>query len=308
MRILITGGAGFIGSNLARHALVAGHEVSVIDDFSTGYVDNIDQTQVRFIEGSVTDDGAVAKALDEVDAVVHLAALGSVPRSINDPIASNDANINGTLVLLEAMRRANVKQITYASSSSVYGKNPAMPKSEREWVRPLSPYAVTKLASEQYILAYQESFGFSSTAFRFFNVYGPGQRPGHAYAAVIPIFLEAISSGRPLPIHGDGLQSRDFTFVDTVCSALLQSSEQRTSFAEPINLAFGTNTTLLALVDVIAEVTGISPDIEHLPQRAGDVPHSQAANQKLLQAFPNVSSVDLKYGVMKTWEWVRATQ
>lgn len=306
MKILITGGAGFIGSNLTRSALDAGHEVTVIDDLSTGYEDNVDLSRTVFVRGSITDPKAVEQALDGADAVVHLAALGSVPRSVKNPVASHEANISGTLTLLEGMRHSDVRQLTYASSSSVYGKNPAMPKGEREWVRPMSPYAVTKLASEQYVLAYQESFDFSTTAFRFFNVYGPGQRPGHAYAAVIPIFLDAIEKGQPLPVNGDGLQSRDFTFVDTVCSVLLQSAEQQTSFAEPINLAFGTNTSLIALVDVIAEVTGARPQIDHKPPRIGDVPHSQAANDRLREAFPTIAPTDLRTGVAKTWGWMQS--
>lgn len=305
MKILITGGAGFIGSTLTHHAHEAGHEVAVIDDLSTGYRDNVDVTRTTFIQGSITDKDAVDQALEGVEAVVHLAALGSVPRSIKDPFSSHDANINGTLNLLERMRHVGVNQLTYASSSSVYGKNPAMPKAEREWVRPMSPYAVTKLAGEQYVLAYQESFGFSTTAFRFFNVYGPGQRPGHAYAAVIPIFLEALMKGSPLPVNGDGTQSRDFTFVDTVCAVLLQSAVQGSSFDEPINLAFGTNTSLLTLVDVIAEVTGMTPRIDHRSPRVGDVPHSQAANDRLRKAFPSVAPVTLLEGVERTWAWMQ---
>lgn len=307
MRLLITGGAGFIGSNLTHHALDAGHEVTILDDLSTGYEDNVDPERTRFVRGSVTDSSAATEALEEVDAVVHLAALGSVPRSISAPLASHEANISGTLTLLEAMRAQGISQITYASSSSVYGMNPAMPKSEREWVRPMSPYAVTKLAGEQYVLAYQQSFGFSSTSFRFFNVYGPGQRPGHAYAAVIPIFLDALTRGEQLPIFGDGTQSRDFTFVGTVCEVLLQSAARGTNFPEPINLAFGTNTSLLSLIDVMEEVTGVSPEVVHKEPRRGDVPHSQAANDRLREAFPEVRAVDLRTGVTRTWEWLRSS-
>lgn len=306
MQILITGGAGFIGSNLTQQALRAGHGVTVLDNLSTGYEDNVDQFSTTFVHGSVTESAAVEQALNGVDAVVHLAALGSVPRSLQNPVATHDSNITGTLTLLEGMRAAGITQLSYASSSSVYGRNPALPKSEREWVRPMSPYAVTKLASEQYVLAYQESFGFSTTAFRFFNVYGPGQRPGHAYAAVIPIFLDALAKAKPLPINGDGTQSRDFTFVDTVCSVLLQSVERRTSFTEPINLAFSTNTSLLTLIDVLEEVTGIPPQVAHQPPRTGDVPHSQAANDRLREAFPTVEPVDLREGIARTWEWMNS--
>ena len=227
MRVLITGGAGFIGSNLARAALAEGHEVVVLDDLSTGYAGNLDGLAVRFHEGSVNDRDVLDAALEDVDAVVHLAALGSVPRSILDPAATHHVNATGTLSVLEGARRADVRHVVMSSSSSVYGLNPALPKSEREWVRPLSPYAVSKLAGEQYVLAYQQSFGLETLAFRFFNVYGPRQMPGHTYAAVVPVFLDAMLRGRPVPVHGDGLQSRDFTYVGTVCGVLLDAVTRR---------------------------------------------------------------------------------
>ena len=195
MRIAITGGAGFIGSNLCRAALRAGHEVVVLDDFSTGYRDNV-LDEVRLVEGTIVDPAAVDDAFAGVQSIVHLAALGSVPRSIIDPLASHAANATGTLGVLEGARRAGCRHLVAASSSSVYGMNPALPKSEREWVRPMSPYAVSKLATEQYTLAYQQSFGLDTLAFRFFNVYGPMQRAGHVYAAVIPIFIDALLARR----------------------------------------------------------------------------------------------------------------
>ena len=213
MRLLITGGAGFIGSSLARMAVEQGDLVTVLDDLSTGRRENLRGLDIRFIEGSLLDDAATAAALQGVDSVTHLAALPSVPRSIKDPLSSHEANATGTLKLLEACRRAGVEHVTVASSSSVYGMNPALPKGEREWVRPMSPYAVSKLATEQYALAYQQSFGLRTLAFRFFNVYGPNQPADHAYAAVIPVFVDALLRGRPLPLQGDGSQSRDFTYV-----------------------------------------------------------------------------------------------
>ena len=182
MRLLITGGAGFIGSNLAKLALANDVEVTILDDLSTGYRENIQDLDVTFIEGSILDVDAVRKSLVGVDSVIHLAALGSVPRSIQDPMASHAANATGTLTVLDEARQAGVKHFVVSSSSSVYGMNPALPKSEREWVRPMSPYAVSKLATEQYVLAYQQSFGMETLAFRFFNVYGPGQKAGHVYA------------------------------------------------------------------------------------------------------------------------------
>ena len=226
MRVLITGGAGFIGMNLSRVLIDRGHQVVILDDLSTGFPENLDDLDVEFMRASILDTQALARASAGADSIVHLAALGSVPRSISNPFATHEANATGTLRVLEAAREVGARVIS-ASSSSVYGSNPALPKSEREWVRPMSPYAVTKLATEQYTLAYQQSFGLDTLAFRFFNVYGPGQRAGHAYAAVIPIFIEALIRGEPLPINGDGSNSRDFTFVGTLCSVLLNAIEGR---------------------------------------------------------------------------------
>lgn len=304
MKILITGGAGFIGSNLAHHATAAGHEVTVLDDLSTGYKDNLDGMDVRLIEGSITDPVIVAESCRGQDSIVHLAALGSVPRSIANPKRTHEVNINGTLNVLEAARNAGVNHLLFSSSSSVYGKNPALPKHEREWVRPMSPYAVTKLAGEQYMLAYQQAFGLETLAFRFFNVYGPGQRPGHAYAAVIPVFLDCLLRGEPLPVNGDGTQSRDFTYVDTVCGVLLNAIERRVSHDEPVNLAFGTNTSLLNLIERIETLTEKSVSLEFRPPRTGDVPHSQAANDTLRRLFPDAVPTALDAGIRSTWGWL----
>lgn len=304
MRILITGGAGFIGSNLARRALQEGHTVRVIDDLSNGFRDNLDGLDVDLRERSILDQESLAASMEGVQAVVHLAALGSVPRSIKDPITTHEVNSRGTLNVLLAARDASVDHVSVASSSSVYGMNPAMPKGEREWVRAMSPYAVSKLAAEQYALASQQSFGLSTIAFRFFNVYGPRQRAGHVYAAVIPIFVDAMLRGQPLPINGDGSNSRDFTFVDTVCAVLLDAAVRKVSHPEPVNLAFGTNTTLVALVDRIAEVSGQPVTVQHRDPRPGDVRHSQADNSTLQALFPSVEPVALKDGLKSTLQWM----
>lgn len=306
MRLLITGGAGFIGSNLSRLALDLGHNVTVVDDLSTGDNRNLDALDLRFVEGSILDDAALDNALDGVDSVVHLAALPSVPRSIQAPLASHAANATGTLRLLEKARARDVTHVLSASSSSVYGMNPALPKGEREWVRPMSPYAVSKLASEQYTLAYQESYGFRSMAFRFFNVYGPGQAAGHDYAAVIPAFVDAMLNRRLVPLQGDGTQSRDFTYVGTVCRVLLDAVERQVSHPEPVNLAFGTNTTLLELLDVISNEIGEDFSLDQRPPRAGDVKHSQAKNDLLLRLFPDIGPVPLEQGVQETVAWFRS--
>ena len=305
MRLLITGGAGFIGSNLARLAVESGHSVTVLDDFSTGYRSNLDGIEVRLVEGSLADRDAVDAATDGADAVVHLGALGSVPRSILDPMSTHVVNATGTLNLLESARAANVGHLSCASSSSVYGLNPALPKHEREWVRPMSPYAVTKLATEQYTLAYQQSYGLSTLAFRFFNVYGPRQTAGHVYAAVIPVFLDALLKGEPLPINGDGSHSRDFTYVGTVCRVLLAAAEQGITHPEPVNLAFGTNTTLLELVTRLEHAAGLAARVVHREPRPGDVKHSQADNASLRALFPNVQPVSLEDGLAETVAWFK---
>lgn len=305
MRLLITGGAGFIGSNLARLALEKGHEVVVLDDLSTGYRENLDGLEVTFVEGSILDADCLAEAMKGVDSVVHLAALGSVPRSIKNPTATHEANATGTLRVLEAARDAGVGHVSCASSSSVYGMNPALPKHEREWVRPMSPYAVSKLATEQYTLAFQQSYGMKTLAFRFFNVYGPRQMPGHVYAAVIPVFVDALLKGEQLPINGDGSNSRDFTFVGTVCKVLLDAAERQVSHAEPVNLAFGTNTNLLELVSKIEKVAGQNAEVFHRDPRPGDVPHSQADNASLRALFPDVQPVTLEDGLTQTVEWFK---
>lgn len=306
VHLAISGGAGFIGSNLAELALSRGHRVTVIDDLSTGFEDNLDGLAVRFVRGSILDEDLLADALTDVDSVVHLAALGSVPRSIKDPFGSHAANATGTLTVLEGARAAGVDHVICASSSSVYGLNPALPKHEREWVRPMSPYAVTKLATEQYTLAYQQSYAMQTLAFRFFNVYGPRQRAGHVYAAVIPTFLDALLRGEPLWINGDGSYSRDFTYVGTVCSVLLDAVERKVSHAEPVNLAFGTNTTLLELTKRIEEVAGIAADVRHREPRPGDVPHSQADNVTLRALFPHVRAVPMAKGLSETFHWFKA--
>jgi UDP-glucose 4-epimerase len=306
VKLLITGGAGFIGANLARRALAEGHEVTVIDNLSNGHRDNLDGLGLRFLEASILDRDALADAVTGVDSVIHLAALGSVPRSIADPFASHHANATGTLAVLEAVRAAGVGHAVVASSSSVYGLNPARPKSERDWVRPLSPYAVTKLATEQYALAYQQSFGLATLALRFFNVYGPGQRAGHPYAAVIPIFIDKALRGEPLPVNGDGQTSRDFTYVGTVCHTLLDAVARRVTHPEPVNLAFGTNTSLAELVAELGRQLGRDLEVEHRPPRPGDVRHSEADSTSLRALFPDLKPVPLATGLARTLEWFQS--
>lgn len=305
--VLVTGGAGFIGSNVVSRALVDPRisRVVVIDDFSTGRRENLSGLDVEVVEASVLDRAALAHALEGMDSVVHLAALPSVPRSIKDPVGSHAANATGTLMVLEACRETGVNHVVAASSSSVYGANPALPKHEREWVRPLSPYAVSKLATEQYVLAYQSSFELRTLAFRFFNVYGPHQHAGHAYAAVIPTFIDCLLRDEVLRVNGDGDQSRDFTYVGTVCDVMLDAVSNRVLFPEPVNLAFGTRTTLNELIRTLEGITGQRARVDHGPDRAGDVRHSQADNSSLRALFPRVGPWALEDGLAQTVDWFK---
>lgn len=307
MSVLITGGGGFIGSNLARYLLEGGlmGEVRVLDDFSTGYRHNLDGINAVVTEGSILDYQTLVDAVDGVDAIVHLAAIPSVPRSIANPRASHEANATGTLNVLEAARQVGIEQVIVASSSSVYGSNPRLPKSEFDWTRPMSPYAVSKLATEGYALAYQFSYGLKTLAFRFFNVFGPGQAAGHAYAAVIPQFLNAALHGQPAEVYGDGLQSRDFTFVNTVCAVIQDALVRTVHSTDPVNLAFGTNVTLLELLEELEAQLGCPIDRRFLAPRVGDVLASQADPSRLRELFPEVEPTPLTDGIAATVAWFR---
>jgi UDP-glucose 4-epimerase len=309
MRVVVTGGAGFIGANLCRE-LLARPDVSgvvVIDDLSTGRRSNLEGLDVDFVEGTILDTAALDRAFDGAAAVVHLGALGSVPRSVANPAASHAANATGTMMVLEAARRHGGLHTVVASSSSVYGANPVLPKHEELATRPLSPYAASKLATEAYALAWGHSYGMPVLAFRFFNVFGPLQPAGHAYAAVIPAFVDAALRGRPLTVHGDGTQSRDFTYVGTVTSVLADSVVRHVSSPDPVNLAFGARISLLEIIGLLEEMLGHRLEREHTASRAGDVPHSQADNTRLMALFPDVVPVPFTDGLRATVDWMRST-
>lgn len=304
MKVLVTGGAGFIGSNLCRQLVSSfGLDVRVLDDFSTAPRANLDSVDVEIIEGSVLDADMVGRAANDVDAIVHLAAIPSVPRSITNPRASHDANATGTLSVLEVARRKGT-HVVVASSSSVYGANTKLPKTADMVCRPLSPYAVSKLATESYALAYQASYGLDTLAFRFFNVYGPRQLAGHAYAAVIPKFVDAALRSEPLTIHGDGTQSRDFTYVETVTSVIARAIADRVASSTPVNLALGTRTSLNELVTLLSDAMGTRLDVTFGPKRAGDVSASQADPSDLLRLFPGISGTSLADGLSQTIDWL----
>lgn len=310
MKVVVTGGAGFIGANLCRHLAASDgiDEVIAFDNLATGFRSNLDGVDATLVEASILDRDALDEAVAGGSAIVHLAARPSVPRSVAEPVPSHEANATGTLNVLEAARAAGGQQVIVASSSSVYGANPALPKHEGLATRPVSPYAASKLATESYALAWQHSYGMPTLAFRFFNVFGPLQAAGHAYAAVVPAFVSSALAGEPLTVHGDGTQSRDFTYVDTVASVITDAVNRQVSSPEPVNLAFGSRTTLLEVIAELEDLLGQPLARDHTENRAGDVPHSQAANDRLMELFPDVEPVDLRTGLSATIDWFRSTQ
>lgn len=306
----MTGGAGFVGANLCR-ALTSNpaiSEVVVLDDVSTGFWSNLDGLDVERVEGTILDPATLERCTADVSSIVHLAARPSVPRSIAEPLASHHANATGTVNVLEAARKAGNAHVIVASSSSVYGANPTLPKTEDLATRPLSPYAASKLATEAYALAWQKSYEVPTLVFRFFNIFGPLQAAGHAYAAVVPAFVSAALKGKPLTVHGDGTQSRDFTYVETVCEILTDAVIRGVATTEPTNLAFGSRTTLLEVIDLLEQILGQKLETDFTAPRAGDVPHSQAANDRLVELFPDVAPVDLQSGLSATVDWFRSVQ
>ena len=305
--VVITGGAGFIGSNLVdffNEASPSTH-ITVVDDLSTGSRENLAHARCDLKELNILDYEPLVHALEGADAVIHLAAIGSVPRSVAHPRPTHEANTTGTLNVLEAARAQNVGHVTVASSSSVYGSNPKLPKSESDWTRPMSPYAVSKLTTEAYTLAYQASYDLATLAFRFFNVYGPRQRADHDYAAVIPRFIDAALRGTPLTFHGDGAQSRDFTYVGSVCQILFDAAKRRVTNQSPLNLAFGTRTTLLDLVAELESILGKGVKREFVEKRRGDVFASQADSTLLREIFADVQPTSLQEGLTATVKWFK---
>lgn len=311
MKVVVTGGAGFIGANLVRRLVqeTGIEEVAVVDDLSTGFTSNLDGVDdVDFHEGTILDPDLLAEAFAGTDAVVHLAARPSVPRSIENPVASHEANATGTLQVLEAARRAGNAHVIVASSSSVYGANPTLPKSEDLRPEPMSPYAVSKLATESYPLAYAYCYGLPVLPFRFFNVFGPLQAAGHAYAAVIPAFIDAALHGRPLPVHGDGSQTRDFTFVGSVTDVITRAIRNRQTSPSPVNLAFGSRRSLMDVIAELREILGHDLEVEHHLARPGDVKHSQADQTRLRNLFPHAAPVEFVEGLRLTVDWFHTHQ
>ncbi|HEX6792036.1 MAG TPA: SDR family oxidoreductase [Candidatus Krumholzibacteria bacterium] len=302
---LVTGGAGFIGSNIVDELLRRGQRVRVLDDFSTGREENVADfaARVELIRGDVRDEDTVDAAVRGVDYVVHQAALASVPRSIVDPVANNQVNVQGTLNILVAAKRHDVRRVVYASSSSVYGDSAELPKVESMTPNPKSPYAVAKLAAEYYCRVYGELHALPTVSLRYFNVFGPRQDPGSQYSAVIPLFVKALLEGRSPAIHGDGEQSRDFTFISNVVNANLLACEAKISGARVYNIACGGRYTLNQLFAALRARIGSDAEPVYGPPRPGDVKHSMAGIDRIQQELGYRVDVGFEEGIDRTVQW-----
>lgn len=304
---LVTGGAGFIGSHIVDRLVELGEDIRVLDNFATGKMVNIEHnlSKIELIRGSVVDMDTVRRAAEGVDFVLHHAAIASVPRSVDDPIASNEANITGTLNILVAARDPGVKRVVYASSSAVYGDTPSLPKIEDMPTDPLSPYALTKLTGEYYCRMFTKLYGLETVSLRYFNVFGPRQDPTSQYAAVIPKFLSLMLEDRQPVINGDGLQSRDFTYVANNVAANLLACTQPGVGGEVLNIACGESFTLLELVDRLNGILGKSIEPVFGPPQPGDVRHSLADIGKARELLGFSPTVTFQEGLEKLAAWSR---
>jgi UDP-glucose 4-epimerase len=303
MRVLVTGGAGFIGSHVVDRLLERGHEVRVLDSFATGRRENLrDPAEVELVEGDVQSFERVSNAVRGCDGVLHQAALPSVPRSIQDPLTTTAVNVTGTLNVLLAARDAGVQRVLYASSSSVYGATDALPKREDLPATPISPYAVSKLAGEGFCRSFGSVYGLSCVSLRYFNVFGPRQDPRSQYAAVIPRFITAALTGAPAQIFGDGGQSRDFTYIDNVVEANVLALESPLAAGEVFNAACGERITLNEVVAGINALADGELQTTHLDPRPGDVLHSQADIAKIIATFGFEPIVPFAEGLRRTYD------
>lgn len=305
---LVTGGAGFIGSNIVEELLKRGQKVRVLDNFSTGKRENILPFlgRIELIEGDIRNYRVVREAVEGVDLILHQAALPSVPRSIKDPITTNEVNVGGTLNLLNAAKNAGVKRIVYASSSSVYGNSEILPKKEDMIPEPISPYAVSKLAGEKYCKVFYEVYGLETVILRYFNIFGPRQDPTSQYSGVIVKFINAFLNNKPLTVYGDGEQSRDFTFVDDVVKAnLLVANCSLNHSGELFNVARGKRVTLNQMIKILKEIFGRDSKVIYVNPRSGDVKHSEADVSEIRERLNFAAKTSFKNGLRKTVERYR---
>ena len=305
-KYLVTGGAGFIGSNVVDELLRRGYLVRVIDNFSTGRRSNLDHLrgEVEIVEGDIRSYERVHNAVRGVDYVIHEAALPSVPRSVQDPLTTNDVNVTGTLNVLLSARDEGVKRVVFASSSSVYGANPALPKLEDLQPMPLSPYGVAKLAGEQYCMAFFHVYGLETVPLRYFNVFGPRQDPASEYSAVIPRFMRMMHAGQAPTVFGDGMQTRDFTHVSNVVQATCDAAMREGAAGEIMNVAYGRSHTLRDLVAIMATALGCQVGPVYAPARAGDVRDSYADVTKARELLGYEPLVSLEDGIRSMAESV----
>jgi len=313
MHILVTGGAGFIGSNIVAALLKDERvkSVTVLDNLSTGSIENIkeffDNPSFKFIEGDIRNYEQCLQACTGVDGITHQAALGSVPRSIHDPLTTNDVNITGTLNIFTAAKEKKIKRIVYAASSSTYGDHPGLPKTEDRIGKPLSPYAVTKYVNELYAKVYADVYGMELIGLRYFNIFGPKQNPNGPYAAVIPLFAEALLNNKPPTINGDGSHSRDFTYVDNAVQANLLAlfSNNTAAVNQVYNIAVGDQTSLTELFDHLKKEANSSMNPINGPERQGDVRHSLADISKARTLLGYEPKITVKEGLQKTFNWYK---
>jgi UDP-glucose 4-epimerase len=302
-KVLVTGGGGFIGSNLVRALLERGDKVRVLDNFATGNRDNLDGLDVEVVEGELRSYERVHNAVRGAEVVFHLGALGSVPRSVQDPLTTSAVNVEGTLNVLLAARDEGIRRVVYASSSSVYGSAAALPAQEASPVDPISPYGVAKLAAERYCVSFSRVYeSFETVVLRYFNVFGPRQSPHSQYAAVVPLFLTAIAAGEPLTIFGDGEQSRDFTYVQNVVEANLRTAEASGANGRIFNVAAGSPRSVNMLVETISELLGKPAERRFEPPRAGDLRDSYADISAAREILGWEPTIDFEDGLRRTAE------
>jgi len=308
--VLVTGGAGFIGSHLVERLLREGGRVRVLDNFSTGTRAMLPFApqygkELEVIEGDIRDLADVECAAAGARVIFHQAAMRSVPRSVHDPLGANDNNVNGTLHVLQAARTARVARVVYASSSSVYGASPELPKREEQRPSPISPYAVSKAAGEQYAAVWNRLYGVETVGLRYFNVFGPRQDPASEYAAVIPRFIRWALAGEPLEVHGDGTQSRDFTYIDNVVEANFLAARAPQAAGEVFNVGCGERISLLAIIEILERSLGRALHRRHTPTRAGDVAHTLADIGKATRLLAYRPQVAFEEGLRRTLEYFR---
>ena len=306
---LVTGGAGFIGSHLAAELVSRGERVRIVDNLSTGKRKNLEAAPgAEFVQGDLADPDLARRVAEGADYVLHQAAIPSVPRSVKDPIASNRANIDATLNILVGARDAGVKRLVYAGSSSAFGDTPTLPKREDMPTRPLSPYALQKLVGEQYCQMFTQLYGFETVTIRYFKVFGPRQDPGSPYSGVISLFISALVDGRRPVIHGDGEQTRDFTYVANVVDGVLRACQAPGAPGETINVATAGRITLNDLFRRLKDLTGATVEPVYGEARPGDVKHSQADISKANRILGYLPKVSFEEGLKRTLEWYRASE